>query len=256
MGKGQEIPRFADVQNYADTLFRQCSGHMQRRVLIVDDEPETCALIERAVSSAGMEALALTSSAQAPGALDQGKYDLAFFDFHMASPDGIELARESRRSRLNRTTPVVLVSDDQRPSALAVGFDAGASFFLYKPIEKERVLKVVRAMQGMVERERRRVRRIPIKQKVMLRYGNEEIEAESIDISLGGLLVKARRTVPVGSFLKLKLHLTDGAEPLVRLGSVVRVAPGNQMGIDMRRLGPTQEDTLQEFLLPLILKEE
>lgn len=228
---------------------------MQRRVLIVDDEPETCALIQRAVCSAGMEALALTSSAQAPHALEQGKYDLAFFDFHMASPDGLELARELRRSRLNRTTPVVLVSDDQRPSAVSVGFDAGASFFLYKPIEKERVLQVVRATQGMVERERRRVRRIPVKQRVSLAYGAEEIEAETIDISLGGLLVKARRTVPVGSFLKVKLHLNESAEPVVRMGSVVRVSPGNQMGIDMRRLGPTEEDALQEFLLPLILKE-
>jgi DNA-binding response OmpR family regulator len=228
---------------------------MQRRVLIVDDEPETCALIEKAVNSAGMEALALTSSRQAPRALDQDKYDLAFFDFHMASPDGIELSRESRRSRFNRTTPVVLLSDDQRPSAVSVGFDAGASFFLYKPIERERVLKVVRATQGMVERERRRVRRIPVRQKVVLTYGTEEIQAETIDMSLGGMLVQAGWTVPLGSFLKLKLHLVEGAEPVFRAGSVVRVAPGNQMGIDMRRLGPTEVDAVQEFLLPLILKD-
>lgn len=227
---------------------------MQRRVLIVDDEPETCALIQKAVSSAGMEALALTNSAQAPGAIQQGKYDLVFLDFHMASPDGIELARAMRRSLLNSTTPVVLVSDDQRPSALSVGFDAGASFFLYKPIEKERVLKVVRATQGMVDRERRRVRRISVKQKVVLGYGSDEIEAETTDLSLGGMAVKASRTFPLGTVLKLKLYLSEGGGPLIRSGSVVRVSPGNQMGIDMRRLGPVEEDALQEFLLPLILE--
>jgi c-di-GMP-binding flagellar brake protein YcgR len=106
-----------------------------------------------------------------------------------------------------------------------------------------------------VERERRRVRRIPVKQKVVLAYGTEEIHAETVDMSLGGMLVQAGRTVPLGSLLKLKLHLAEGAEPLVRMGSVVRVSPGNQMGIDMRRLGPTEDDPLQEFLLPLILKE-
>jgi hypothetical protein len=31
------------------------------------------------------------------------------------------------------------------------------------------------------------------------------------------------------------------------MGSVVRISPGNQMGIEMLRLGPTQEDALQEF---------
>lgn len=229
---------------------------MPRRVLIVDDEPETCALIQKAVSSAGMEALALTDSAQAPGALKQGKYDLVFLDFHMASPDGIELAREMRRSLLNSTTPVALVSDDQRPRALSIGFDAGANFFIYKPIEKERVLKVVRATQGMVDRERRRVRRIPVKRRVVLGHGAAEIEAETIDISLGGMAVKASRALPLGTFVKLSLHLSEKRDPLIRSGLIVRVSPDNQMGVEMRPLGPTEDDPLQEFLLPLILEQK
>jgi DNA-binding response OmpR family regulator len=225
---------------------------MQRRVLIVDDEPEACALIQKAVNSAGLEAVAFTNSAHAPGALNQGKFDLAFLDFHMPSPDGLELAREIRRSRLNRNTPVVLVSDDQRPSAMSIGFEAGASFFLYKPIEKEGVLKLVRATEGMADRERRRMRRIPVTQKVMLHCGKEEIEAETVDMSLSGMLVKSARVFPLGSSLRLSLRLSEAAEPITRMGSVVRVVAGNQMGIDMVRLRPTEEDPLQDFLLPLI----
>jgi DNA-binding response OmpR family regulator len=226
---------------------------MQPRVLIVDDEPETCALIQKAVSAAGMEAIALTNSANASRALAQNKFDLVFLDFHMPSPDGVELARELRQSGVNRTTPIVLVSDDQRPSALSVGFDAGASFFLYKPIEKDRVLKLVRAAQGMSERERRRVRRVPVRQRVTLKCGAEVVEGETVDMSVGGLLVKAQRTFPPGSVLQMSLHLSAGAEPVARSGSVVRIVQGNQMGIDMKRLKPTEEDAVQEFLLPLIL---
>jgi len=69
-------------------------------------------------------------STEAPDILDEGKFDVVFLDLHMPSPDGIEFARQVRRSRFNRTTPIVL-SDDQRPSALSVGFAARASFFLY-----------------------------------------------------------------------------------------------------------------------------
>src|SRR5215469_1340677 len=225
---------------------------MQRRVLIVDDEAEACELIQKTVISAGLEAVALTDSARAPAALHQGRFDLAFLDFHMASPDGLELAREMRRSRLNRTTPVVLVSDDQRPSAMSIGFEAGASFFLYKPIEKERVLKLVRATQGMAERERRRMRRVPVIQKVMLQCGGEEIEAETVDMSLSGMLVKSPRTFPLGSAVRLRLRLSEGAEPITRIGSIVRVVGKNQMGIDILRLKATEEDPLQDFLLPFI----
>ena len=225
---------------------------MQRRVLIVDDEPEACALIQKAVNSAGLDALALTDSSLAPIELNQAKFDLAFLDFHMASPDGLELAREIRRSRLNRMTPVVLISDDQRPSAMSIGFEAGASFFLYKPIEKERVLRLVRATQGIAERERRRMRRVPVTQKVTLRCGQEEVEAETVDMSLSGMLVRAPRTFPLGSPLRLRLRLAKGAEPVIRFGSVVRLVGSDQMGIDMLRLRATEDDPLQDFLLPLI----
>jgi DNA-binding response OmpR family regulator len=224
---------------------------MKRRVLIVDDELETCTLIQRVVSAAGMDALTLTDSGQASGALAQCKFDLVFLDFHMPPPDGIELARELRQSRLNGTTPVVLVSDDQRPSALSIGFDAGASFFLYKPIEKEGVLKLVRATQGMVEGERRRVRRVPVRQRVVLTCGMESTEGETVDMSVSGVLVAARRTFPVGSIVQLKLHLSEGP-PTARWGSIARITKHNQMGIDMHRLKPTDEDAVQEFLLPLI----
>ncbi len=124
---------------------------MQRRGLVVDDEPVVCEMIRQVLRSAGMEALTLTRSTEAPEIIDEGKFDMVFLDLHMPSPDGIELARQMRSSRFNRMTPIVLISDDQRPSALSVGFAAGASFFLYKPIDKDRLLKLVRATQGAME---------------------------------------------------------------------------------------------------------
>ena len=136
---------------------------MQRRGLIVDDEQVVCELIGKVLHSAGMEALTLTRSSEAPEILDEGKFDMVFLDLHMPAPDGIDLARHMRNSRFNRMTPIVMISDDQRPSALSVGFAASASFFLYKPIDKDRLLKLVRATQGAMEHERRRTRRVPIR---------------------------------------------------------------------------------------------
>ena len=95
-----------------------------------------------------------TRSTEAPDILDEGKFDVVFLDLHVPSPDGIELARQMRSSRFHRTTSIVPISDDQRPSALSVGFVAGASFFLYKSIDKDRLLKLVRATQGAMAHER------------------------------------------------------------------------------------------------------
>jgi len=100
---------------------------MQRRGLVVDDEPFVGEMIGKVLNSAGIEALILTRSTEAPDILDEGKFAVVFLDLHMPFPDGIELARQMRSSRFNRTTPIVLISDDQRPSALSVGFAAGAN---------------------------------------------------------------------------------------------------------------------------------
>jgi two-component system chemotaxis response regulator CheY len=228
---------------------------MPRRALVVDDELVVCDMIGKILKSAGMEALTLTRSTEAPEILDEGTFDVVFLDLHMPSPDGIELARQMRSSRFNRMTPIIMISDDQRPSALSVGFAAGASFFLYKPIDKDRLLKLVRATQGAMENERRRTRRVPIQSKVRLKFGREELEAETIDVSMSGLLVRVPRIVPVGSSLRMSLQLSQRMRPILASGSVVRVLNGNQMGIQLDQLTLSDSEKMQEFLLHLIPAE-
>lgn len=228
---------------------------MQRRGLIVDDEPLVCQMIGKVLNSAGMEALTLTRSSEALEILEEGKFDVAFLDLDMPSPDGIELARQMRNSRYNSTTPIVLVSDDQRPSALSVGFAAGATFFLYKPIDKDRLLKLVRATQGAMDHEQRRTRRVPIHSKVRLKFGEEEFEGETVDVSMSGLLVRAPRVAPIGSALRMSLHLSQRMRPIVTAGSVVRILGGNRMGIQLDQLTLSDSEKWQEFLLHSIPAE-
>jgi DNA-binding response OmpR family regulator len=230
-------------------------GKMQRRALIVDDEPKTCELIQKVLYAAGVDALTLTRSGQAASYLEEGKFDMVFFDLHMSSPDGIELSREMRSKGSNRTTPIILLSDDQRPSAMTQGFEAGASFFLYKPIDKERLLRLIRATQGRMDHERRQTRRVPFQSKVKLKFGFEEIVCESVDVSLNGMLVRAPRMLPAGSPVQVSMELSQRMKPVVGAGSVVRILGGNQMGIHLDRLPVGDSERLQEFLLPLITRE-
>lgn len=222
---------------------------MQRRALVVDDEPVVCQMIGKILKSAGIEALTLTRSTEAPEILDEGMFDVVFLDLHMPFPDGIDLARQMRSSRFNRLTPIIMISDDQRPSALSVGFAAGASFFLYKPIDKDRLLKLVRATQGAMEHERRRTRRVPIQSKISLQFGAEELPGKTVDVSMGGLLVHASRILPLGSALRMSLQLSPRMAPIQAAGSVVRILHGAQMGIQLNQLALSESNRLQEFLL-------
>jgi CheY-like chemotaxis protein len=229
---------------------------MQQRALLVDTELETCELIEKVLTSVGIESLTLNRSSEAPEILREGKFAVAFFALRMTSPDGPELTRQMRDSSFNRMTPVVLISDDQRPTAVSQGFEAGASFFLYKPVDKERLLRLVRATQAATEHERRRTRRVAVKSRVLLSHGSQQIHGESIDISMEGVLVKAPRSFPVGSSVNVAMHLAQGMRPVTGAGCVVRLSGGNQMGIHLGRLDMAESQRLQEFLLPLIPGEK
>ena len=225
---------------------------MQKRALIVDAEPATCELIEKVLTSAGIESLSVKQSAEAVGLLRQGKFAVAFLGYHMPFPDGPALTRQMRDSDYNRTTPVILISDDQRPGAMSKGFEAGASFFVYKPIDKERLQRLVRATHGAMEHEIRRTRRVSLRSRVLIRHGGQEIEGESVDISMQGLLVRAQRLIPIGSSAEITLELTKAIKPIVGTGSVVRLHGKDQMGIHLGRLALAESQRLQEFLLPLI----
>jgi len=226
---------------------------MEKRAIIVDDEAATCELIEKVLNSAGIESLTVTNSREAPELLRHGRFAVAFLDHHMESPDGPELARQMRASGSNQRTPIVLISDDQRPAAVSEGFEAGASFFLYKPVDKERVQRLVRATQTSIESGMRRTRRVALKSKVNISFRGQEIEGETINVSLEGMLIRTPKAIPVGTSVEVRLHAGAAGKPIVGAGSVVRMHGRDEIGIHMGRLTLEESQRLQEVLLPLIV---
>ncbi|MGH9713370.1 MAG: response regulator [Candidatus Acidiferrales bacterium] len=228
---------------------------MNRRALVVDDEPTVCQMIQDVMNSTGMTVLTLTKSSEAAEYLRDEKFDLVLLDMRMPAPDGIEVARQTRGSGFNRLTPIIMLSDDQNLSAVSEGFQAGASFFLYKPIDKGRLLHLIRATRGAIEHEKRRFRRVPHRAKVQLTSDKIRMHGETVDISLNGLLVEAATCLPRGAMVEVSLDLWPGNKPIEGSGLVMRTINEKQMGIEFNLLSRTESSRLQEFLLPLIQKE-
>jgi len=226
-----------------------------RRALVVDDEPAVCRLIEDVMNAAGMKALTLTKSSDAAGYLQDEKFDVVLVDLRMPAPDGIEVARQTRGSGYNRMTPIIMISEDQNLSAVGDGFGAGANFFLYKPIDKKRLLHLIRATQGAIEHERRRFRRVKHSARVRLTSDKGELAGETIDISMNGMLVKMAGSFPAGTAVGVKLDLAPGEKPFLGSGSVIRHVGEGQMGLEFNLLSRAEHGRFQELLLPMIIQE-
>jgi len=224
-----------------------------RRALVVDDDPKMSALLHEVLASIEMEVVTPAGSINTELHFDDENFDVVVIGLCTPPENDVELIRIIRQSGLNQTTPIILVSADPRPIALSRGFDAGATFFLYKPIDRARLVNLIRATQATIERERRRFRRIPTQVKVQLKSAKSEVDGETIDISLNGALVKSSQTLPVGSLIEVSLYLLNRSRPVVGLGSVVRVTDNSQMGILLDRFPRVEIGRLQDYLLPKIL---
>lgn len=95
-----------------------------------------------------------------------------------------------------------------------------------------------------MENDRGRSRRVGFWCKARLKHGPEELEGETIDIGLGGILLKAHRTLPTGLPVQVTLHLSPRIRPLDRVGLVVRVLGGNQTGIQLGQLAVAERERL------------
>jgi DNA-binding response OmpR family regulator len=210
-----------------------------------------CALIKETLGSANIETVTLTTSAEAAAQFQEEKFDVILVDLCAPPVDAAKLVHGIRLSGFNRRTPIIMISDDLRPAALSEGFKAGASFFVYKPIDRARLIRLIRVTQGTIEHEKRRFRRVAVQAKVRVKCGDKSVEGETIDLSLNGALVRASHAFPVGSPVEVSLYLLAGKPPVAGLGSIMRVVEGNQMGIQLERLPAAEIGRLQEYLLLL-----
>jgi DNA-binding response OmpR family regulator len=221
------------------------------RALIIGDEEAMCALIKETLGAANIEAVTLATSADAADHFRVQKFDVILVDLCAPPVDATSLVRGIRHSGFNRKTPIIMISDDLRPAALSEGFKAGASFFVYKPIDRPHLMRLIRVTQGAIEHEKRRFRRVPVRAMIRLKCGERSLEGETVDISLNGALVRASHTFPVGSPVEVSLYLTGGTRPIVGLGTIIRVVEANQMGLQLEPLPAAESGRLQEYLLPL-----
>ena len=226
---------------------------MPARVLVVDDDPLSAELICEILLSAGMDASFLTSSTEAAERLKREKYHAVFLDMRMPAPDGAELARQVRTSRVNASTVIVMITGEQDRAVMGRAFEAGVEFFLFKPIDRNKLLRLIRVTEGPIEREKRRFMRVRLRCRVSLASGNDRLDGTTLDLSLGGALVQSLRAFPSGTLVTLSLELEAGATPLRSAARVVRTVGADCMGVQYENLEARESKRLQEFLLPLML---
>jgi FixJ family two-component response regulator len=106
--------------------------------MIVDDDPHVCKGLQRLFEAAGYFALTLRSGEDLFQALRLILPDCLVLDMHLPGVSGLEVQRQ-----LGKRFPVIAVSGDDEPSLAHKALELGASAFLAKPLESDKLLRIV-----------------------------------------------------------------------------------------------------------------
>ena len=68
----------------------------------------------------------------------------------------------------------------------------------------------------MNSREKRKRVRVPFRTEIAIHYGEKrlQLEGDSVNLSLSGMLVKTDEIIPLGSICRVRLRLSGTQEPL------------------------------------------
>ena len=121
---------------------------LEKTVIVVEDEPDMAEMFAEMVRLMGLQVIKSHTGMRAIDLIAEKKPSAVLLDMMMPDLSGLEILRHIHRDpRLSRI-PVIVVSAKSLPSDIRKGLDAGASFYLTKPVS---FVDLKRALQEAVQ---------------------------------------------------------------------------------------------------------
>jgi signal transduction histidine kinase/DNA-binding response OmpR family regulator len=120
------------------------------RILVVDDEEETCAYFKDIFSQLGLNCSTATSGFDACRDVEEnGSYDIYFIDWRMSGMDGIELTRKIKAYDRDRPSVVVMITSADWVVIKEMALDAGVSKYILKPLFSSAIIDCINECLGL-----------------------------------------------------------------------------------------------------------
>lgn len=151
----------------------------KNRVLVVDDNPEICEIIDILLKDEGFEIETAGDGDRALSLIRDGDYDLIILDIMMPGKNGYQTCLEIRK---NSNAPILFLSARSKDSDKTLGFSSGGDDYLTKPFSYN---ELVSRCKALIRRYQIYMGKNAASKK--LTCHNLEIDTEREEVLLNGL---------------------------------------------------------------------
>ena len=128
---------------------------VQKRILIVDDEPAIRDMVAFALRKAEYEPVHAGDAREAQTAIADKVPDLILLDWMLPGTSGLELARRWRKDDLTREVPIIMLTARGEENDRVGGLEAGVDDYVVKPFSARELLARITAVHAPLARGRR-----------------------------------------------------------------------------------------------------
>ena len=199
--------------------------------------------VSKGVKKFGARFVLMPTAHEAREWVSRRKIDGVFVD--MEVPGALGLIESTRKGSANNRAVIFacLVNAKESTQILAVG----ANFLLRKPLTEEAVVMHMTISKELLVREKRRYFRHPVNLPVTLKEGEFVQQARIINLSGGGVALRAVKPLKHGAVLDLTFELSMGLRISAR-GQVAWVNSEGMAGIMLQTLRGKGSEQLDSWL--------
>jgi len=216
------------------------------KLLVVEDNIPSLELMTEVFESLKAEVRPISDSEKAAAVVNQEKFDGIFLDLEMPNLNGFDLARLIRKSTWNKSTPIIIVTGSDDRQAMQDAFAIGVTFFLQKPVDRQKLSVLFRTVSGGMIENRRKYTRTPIQAGVACTVGSRTLRGVSWNLSQGGMQVEVD-DLKLKDIVRLSFQLPISGVTIDVAGIVVWGKEKRQ-GIQFTNVSAQSQQSIRQFM--------
>jgi CheY-like chemotaxis protein len=219
------------------------------KLLVVEDDLPSLELMDEVFTSLKAEVHPINDGQTAAELINREKYDGIFLDLEMPNMHGFDLARRIRESPWNKSTPIVIVTGRDDRTTMQRVFQIGATFFLQKPVDRQRLSSLFRTVRGTLSENRRRQTRVPLQADMFCEVGSRTVQGLTWNLSRGGIQVDVGAgNLKSGDMVRLAFRLPTSAARIDAFGVVIWASETRQ-GIQFTKMSSQNASAIRQFIV-------